>query len=41
MRMFPALINCCTIDWLQPWPEDALYSVAQMFLESLDYDGIN
>jgi dynein heavy chain, axonemal len=41
MRMFPALINCCTIDWLQPWPEEALYSVAEMFLENLDYEGIN
>lgn len=24
LRMFPSLINCCTIDWFQvsdPWPE--------------------
>lgn len=20
MRMFPSIINCCTIDWLNPWP---------------------
>ena len=20
MRLFPSLINCCTIDWLNPWP---------------------
>ena len=28
LRMFPSLVNCCTIDWFQTWPEDALRSVA-------------
>eukprot|EP00666_Eupelagonemidae_sp_cell4sb_P010785 gene10785-6858_t len=28
MRQFPALGNCCTIDWYDPWPADALRSVA-------------
>lgn len=32
MRLFPSLVNCCTIDWLNPWPEDALYTVSKMFL---------
>ena len=33
-RMFPSLVNCCTIDWFDPWPEDALFSVAhRMFSE--------
>lgn len=27
-RQFPSIINCCTIDWYNPWPSDALYSVA-------------
>ncbi|KAJ8968034.1 hypothetical protein NQ317_017171 [Molorchus minor] len=31
-RMFPSLINCCTIDWFQNWPDDALERVANMFL---------
>jgi len=31
-RMFPSLVNCCNIDWFDPWPNDALYSVAQFFL---------
>jgi dynein heavy chain len=33
LRMFPSLINCCTIDWFQAWPTDALESVAQEFME--------
>ena len=36
LRMFPALVNCCTIDWFLPWPKDALQSVAQTFLERID-----
>ena len=32
-RMFPSLVNCCTIDWFNPWPEDALFSVARSFLQ--------
>lgn len=30
-RMFPSLVNCCTIDWFNAWPEDALNSVAKRF----------
>ncbi|XP_017171730.1 dynein axonemal heavy chain 12 isoform X1 [Mus musculus] len=36
LRQFPSLINCCTIDWFQPWPEDALERVAVNFLETLE-----
>jgi len=32
MRMFPALVNCTTINWFLPWPEEALRSVAGQFL---------
>ncbi|XP_021265333.1 dynein heavy chain 12, axonemal [Numida meleagris] len=35
LRQFPSLINCCTIDWFQPWPQDALERVANKFLETL------
>ena len=28
---FPSIINCCTIDWYQKWPREALYSVADRF----------
>jgi len=39
LRMFPSLVNCCTIDWINPWPEDALLSVAKMSLENLEFEG--
>lgn len=32
-RKFPALFNECTIDWFLPWPEEALISVAESFIE--------
>lgn len=34
-RNFPSLINCTTIDWFFPWPEAALISVAERFIESV------
>uniref|UniRef100_A0A8B9L9M7 Dynein axonemal heavy chain 12 n=1 Tax=Astyanax mexicanus TaxID=7994 RepID=A0A8B9L9M7_ASTMX len=36
LRQFPSLINCCTINWFQPWPEEALERVANKFLETLE-----
>ena len=32
IRMFPSLVNCCTIDWFSEWPLEALESVAKTFL---------
>jgi dynein heavy chain len=38
LRMFPSLINCCTIDWYTSWPDDALNMVAKRFLQDLPID---
>ena len=29
LRMFPSLVNCCTIDWFTEWPEEALIGVGR------------
>ncbi|XP_076222913.1 dynein heavy chain at 62B [Nomia melanderi] len=28
LRLYPSLVNCCTIDWFDVWPDDALEQVA-------------
>jgi hypothetical protein len=38
-RQFPALINCCNIDWYAPWPCEALRAVALALLGSDDLSG--
>jgi len=38
LRMFPSLINCCTIDWFRAWPADALDAVASTFLEEVEME---
>ncbi|XP_072576883.1 dynein axonemal heavy chain 1 isoform X1 [Vulpes vulpes] len=35
LRQFPSLVNCCTIDWFNEWPAEALESVATMFLNEI------
>ncbi|KAL3286288.1 hypothetical protein HHI36_000797 [Cryptolaemus montrouzieri] len=32
LRLFPSLINCCTIDWFDQWPETALQEVARTWM---------
>jgi len=27
-RMFPSLVNCCTLDWYDSWSEEALLTVS-------------
>ncbi|KAI8731624.1 dynein heavy chain 6, axonemal isoform X4, partial [Biomphalaria glabrata] len=34
-RMFPSLVNCCTIDWFIEWPKEALLGVAQSFFKTV------
>eukprot|EP00727_Mastigamoeba_balamuthi_P003136 m51a1_g1282 putative dynein heavy chain axonemal (4140) ;mRNA; f:131088-144324 len=33
-RMFPSLVNCCTIDWFEEWPRESLLTVARHFLNA-------
>lgn len=40
-RMFPSLVNCCTIDWFNAWPEDALFSVAHRMFDAQKEIGIS
>ena len=39
--MFPSLVNCCTINWLNPWPEEALLSVAKMNIDTIEFEELN
>jgi len=41
MRMFPSIVNCTTIDWLEVWPKEALLSVATMNFNDLKSDKIS
>jgi dynein heavy chain, axonemal len=29
LRMFPSLVNCCTLDWFTDWPDEALIGVGR------------
>ncbi|XP_077979817.1 dynein beta chain, ciliary-like [Glandiceps talaboti] len=35
-RKFPAVVNCTCIDWFHEWPQQALISVSQRFLEEIE-----
>ncbi|TGZ66460.1 hypothetical protein CRM22_005313 [Opisthorchis felineus] len=35
MRMFPAFVNCTTIDWFSEWPLEALLEVAEKYLNNV------
>ena len=30
--LFTGMVNCANIDWFFPWPEQALYAVASVFI---------
>lgn len=34
-RKFPAIVNCTVIDWFQPWPYEALFSVGKKFMKDV------
>ena len=35
IRMYPAFVNCTTIDWFSEWPLDALLEVADKYLSDI------
>jgi len=35
LRLYPSLVNCCTIVWYEMWPEDALAMVAQKYVSDI------
>lgn len=35
---FPSIVNCCTIDWFQEWPQDALMCQARKSLDSVEME---
>ena len=35
IRMYPAFVNCTTIDWFSEWPVDALMEVAEKYSETM------
>jgi dynein heavy chain len=37
--MFPAVINCTSMDYFHEWPRDALIDVANRFLAEIDFEG--
>ena len=37
--MYPAFVNCTTIDWFTEWPKDALLEVAEKYLEEVSFAG--
>uniref|UniRef100_A0A8C3K8B9 Dynein axonemal heavy chain 1 n=1 Tax=Calidris pygmaea TaxID=425635 RepID=A0A8C3K8B9_9CHAR len=39
LRQFPSLVNCCTIDWFNKWPAEALQCVAASFLQEIPHLG--
>lgn len=36
-RKFPAIVNCTVIDWFQPWPHEALFSVGKKFMADVEF----
>lgn len=36
LRLYPSLLNCCTINWFDIWPEEALEVVAEKYISEID-----
>ena len=40
-RKFPALVNCCTIDWYESWSGEALKSVSYRLLQEENIENLD
>jgi len=38
LRMYPAMVTCCSLDWFSEWPEEALLAVAQQKLSDIEFE---
>jgi dynein heavy chain len=38
IRQFPSLVTCCTLDWFNEWPEEALLGVGKGQILATDVD---
>jgi dynein heavy chain len=36
LRLYPSLVNCCTVDWYDTWPENALEMVAEKYVKDVN-----
>lgn len=36
LRLYPSMVSCCTINWFEDWPEDALEKVANRYLKGVN-----
>jgi hypothetical protein len=39
IRMYPALVNCTTIDLFNEWPQEALLEVGEKYLSNVNLEG--
>lgn len=39
LRLYPTLVNGCTIDWFEDWPEQALEEVAHSWMADINLSG--
>lgn len=36
LRLYPSMINCCTVDWFDDWPKEALEIIGHKYLDKVD-----
>ena len=41
LRNFPSLVNCTSIDWFLPWPQDALSSTAFHNIQDIQFNSMS